>query len=94
MDAMNNALLQQIADVASEADEPLTAAQVAAVFAAREAVVGGDPVGTIKRGPAGEIAMRVESDGMLIWRVTVPDGTQYNDTQPTLPWPAIAQPEE
>ena len=88
MESVNPALLQQIADVASEPDEaPLTAAQVGAVLAAREAILDGDPVGTIKRGPDGEIAVRVNDNGLHLWRVTVPDGTLYNDLQPSLPWP-------
>ena len=90
METMNPNLLKQIADVASDPDQaPITPEVVAAVFAAREAIIEGDPVGTIKKGPDGEVAIRVEDSGMKVWRVNCPDGTQYNDTQPKLPWDEI-----
>jgi hypothetical protein len=87
MESVSQPLLKQIADVASEAGEPLTANQVAAVLAAREAILDGDPVGTVRKGPEGEIAVRVNDNGLHMWRVMCLDATFYNDLQPTLPWP-------
>lgn len=84
MRSLSDAMLTQIAKVASEKEEPLTPAQVAAVLAAREAILDGDPVGTVKQGPAGEIAVRVNDEGMHIWRVSCPDGTIYNNLEPTM----------
>jgi hypothetical protein len=87
------AALNQIAQVASEADAPVTANQVAAVLSAYCAILDGDPVGTIRRNPdTGELAVRVNADGLHLWRVSHPQGGQYNDLQPTLPWPTIAGP--
>jgi hypothetical protein len=80
-----DAALEQIAKVASEADESLTVNQVAAVLAAYNNVMAGDPVGTLRRDPeTGAIAMRANVDGLHMWRVSSPDGNQYNDLQPTL----------
>ncbi len=85
--------LEQIAQVASEADEPITSNQVAAVLAAYANILGGDDVGTIRRDPeTGAIAMRVSDNGLLMWRVAVPNGEQYNDLQPTLDWPVMSGP--
>lgn len=83
--------LEQIANVASEEGEAITANQVGAVLAAYIAIHEGDALGTVRRDPnTGALAMRVNVEGMHMWRVTVPDGSQYNDLQPTLPWP-VAQ---
>lgn len=86
-------MLEQIATVASEpdAEHPITANQAAAVIAAYHNIItAGDPVGTIRRDPAtGAVAVKADVDGLLMWRVSVPDGTQYNDLQPTLDWPEL-----
>lgn len=85
--------LGQIAKVASEADAPISPSQVAAVLAAYRDIIGGDPVGTMRRDPeTGAIALRTNVDGLHLWRVSHPQGEQYNDLQPTLPWPTIAGP--
>jgi hypothetical protein len=90
---LGEATLEQIASVASEpdAEHPLTGKQVAAVIAAYHNVASGDPVGTMRRNPEnGAIALKtMAADGMLIWRISVPDGSQYNDLQPTLTWPIL-----
>jgi hypothetical protein len=91
MESLSQALLDQIASVASEKDEPITANQVAAVLSARESILDGAPVGTVLRGPEGEIATRVNDKGLHLWRVVCPDGTLYNDLQPTLPWPKLGE---
>lgn len=91
--ALAEATLEQIASVASEPGEeqPITGKQAAAIIAAYHNVVSGDPVGTIRRDPdTGAIALKTaEADGLMVWRVSVPDGSQYNDLQPTLPWPVL-----
>lgn len=89
---LEKATLEQIASVASEeGEESLTANQAAAIIAAYHNVVSGDPVGTMRRDPeTGAIGLKTMApDGMLMWRVSVPDGTQYNDLQPTLTWPIL-----
>jgi hypothetical protein len=85
----SDVILEQIAKVASEAEEPITRPQVAAVLTAYRAILNGDPVGTIRRNPEnGAMAMRVNDNGLHLWRVTVPaTGEFYNDLQPTLDWP-------
>lgn len=83
-------VLEQIAKVASEDGEPLNATHVVAVLAAYRAILSGDPLGVIRRNPeTGEIAHRVNQDGLHMWRISHQDGTQYNDLQPTLDWPRI-----
>ena len=89
---LEKATLEQIASLATEpdAEHPLTANEAAAVIAAYHNVTAGDPVGTMRRDPeTGAIALKVNSEGLLMWRVSVPDGSQYNDLQPTLDWPKI-----
>lgn len=86
----SDATLDQIAEVAGEAGQPITRNQVSAVLAAYRAILGGDPVGTVRRDPeTGAMAMRVNADGLHMWRVNVPTGEQYNDLSPTLSWPAV-----
>jgi hypothetical protein len=88
--------LEQIAQVASEVDRPerapYTGADVANILAAYVNVMEGDPVGTILRNPeTGAVAVRAVVDGLHIWRVSAPDGDQYNDLQPRLEgWEKIA----
>jgi hypothetical protein len=96
MRSLSDAMLMQIAKVASEEGEELTMAQVAAVLSAREAIIDGDPIGTIRQGAQGEIAIRVNDQGMHIWRVTCPDGTLYNNLEPTMngDWKVIKQGEK
>lgn len=80
------AALERIAHVASESDEePITHQVVTRVLAAFINVMEGDPVGTLLRDPeSGAVAVRVNADGLHIWRVSDPNGSQYNDLQPTL----------
>jgi len=67
--------------------------QVEQVLTTWRSVTTGEPVGTIRRGPNGEVAHRVATDGVVLWRVTQTDGDQYNDMAPTLPeWELIFQP--
>jgi hypothetical protein len=90
IDVPEDKVLEQIAQVASESEFPITTNQVAAVFTAYKNITGGDPLGTIRKNPeTGEIAHRVNSEGLHLWRVSHPDGTQYNDLQPTLDWPEV-----
>lgn len=78
--------LEQIAQIASEQDEPLTRNQVAAVLAAYKNILEGDAIGTLRRNPAnGDLAMRVVDNGLHLWRVMPANGDPiYNDLQPTL----------
>lgn len=70
--------------------DDITDEQVQRVLAALNAVKGGDHVGTIRRNEkTGEVAHRVEELGTHLWRITHPDGSTYNDLQPTLPWTVI-----
>lgn len=88
---LQDVLLEQIASIASEEHESLTGKQAAAIIAAYHNVMDGDPVGTMRRDPeTGAVALKVAaSDGLLMWRVNVPDGSQYSDLAPTLPWPVL-----
>ena len=89
---LEKATLEQIASVATEpdAEHTLTASEVAGVIAAYHNITSGDPIGTIRRDPVtGAIALKTSVDGLLLWRVSTPDGGQYNDLQPTLPWPIL-----
>lgn len=49
---------------------------------------GGDPVGTTRKGPNGEFALRVDDPAKgPLWRVTPLDGSApYDDMNPTLAW--------
>lgn len=47
---------------------------------------GGDPMGTRKVGPMGEVAVRVDSAKGPLWRVVMPDGDVHENMEPTLPW--------
>lgn len=89
----SNATMEQIAHVASEPDQPpITWQQVAAILAAYNNVIDGDPVGTILKNPdSGAVAVRANVDGLHMWRISAPDGSQYNDLQPRLEgWEKIA----
>lgn len=64
--------------------------KVAAVLAAWQSIREGDPIGTVRRCPdTGGIAHRVSVEGVHMWRVSMPDGSQHNDLQPTLRWPIV-----
>jgi len=90
IDIPDDKILEQIAQVASEQGQLLTRNQVAAVLTAYNNITGGDPIGTIRRHPdTGALAHRVVADGLHMWRISDPDGTQYNDLAPTLDWPQI-----
>jgi hypothetical protein len=74
----------------SSAVEGLTPEQVNAVLEAWNHVREGDPVGTIRRDKeTGAVAHRVDAEGLHLWRVSTPDGDQYNNLEPTLDWPII-----
>jgi hypothetical protein len=66
-------------------------AEVDAVLTAYNTVAQGDPLGTIRRGPEGEIALRLVVYGVPQWGVVVPsgDGGFYYDTQALTDWPII-----
>lgn len=85
----NQALAEQIATQIPGLD----ATQVAVVMQTWRDVLDGDPVGTVRRSEDGKVAHRVATDGVFLWRVTAPDGDQYNDMTPALAWPAIYTPE-
>jgi hypothetical protein len=84
-DSLIQAIKSQIGDGASEE-------QIDNVLAALQNVQEGDPVGTVRREDTGRVAHRVDSTGVVMWRVSGPDGEQYNDMQPTLTWPVIYEP--
>lgn len=83
----------KLAELISSQLPDVDTTQVAAVLQTWQAVLDGDPVGTVRRHADGRIAHRVSTDGIFLWRVTAPDGDQYNDMQPTLDWDAIFTPE-
>lgn len=70
----------------------MTPEQVQQVIQAWNAVRTGDPVGTVRKcSETGNVAHRVSVDGIHMWRVTTPDGQQWNDMVPTLPWDCIVE---
>jgi hypothetical protein len=80
-------VLERIAYIASEpdAEKPYTPKDVSAILAAYAHVLDGDPVGSILKRPTdGAIAVRANVDGLHMWRISAPDGSQWNDLQPTL----------
>lgn len=86
-DLTNDPLLEQVAAIAE-----VTVAQAAAVIAAWHSIHEGDAIGTLRRDPdTGAVALRVMDNNMHMWRVNNPDGTSYNDMQPTLSWPKIGE---
>lgn len=91
-DVTNDGVLQQIAQITGD----VTPEQVASVLVAWNNIHEGDPVGMVRRDPeTGAIAMRADDNGVHVWRVNMPNGEQYNDMQPTLPWPVLySLPEE
>lgn len=73
----------------------LTDEQVQQVIQAWNAVRAGEPVGTVKVCPTtGNVAHRVSIDGIHMWQITTPDGQQWRDTVPTLPWDCIREVEQ
>jgi len=90
IDIPSGPVLEQIAKFASHPEDTLTADQVKRVLTSYIAIYEGDEVGTVRHNPdTGEIAHRVSQDGVHMWRVTHPDGSQYNDMQGTLDWPTV-----
>lgn len=72
--------------------DDVTPDQIRAVLGAWNAAREGDPVGMVRREPeTGAVAHRVDADGLHLWRVSLPNGEQYNDMQPVLNWPVIAE---
>lgn len=60
--------------------------QVSTILAGFNAVRAGDPLGRVCRNPTtGEIAHRVDEDGLHRWRVSPPDAPFYRIDEPTLP---------
>lgn len=84
---------KEVASVVAGHVKGLTAEQVQAVLDTYNTVQEGDPVGTVRRNEAGHVAVRCEVDGLHMWKVTLPDGGQYNDMT-ALGWPVIAEPVE
>lgn len=68
--------------------------QVAAVLQQWQSVLDADQPGMVRRHDDGRVAHRVEVDGVPLWRVSSPDGGQYNDMAARLDWPAIFNPSE
>jgi len=72
----------------------VSAAQVEQVLATWNAVLAGDPPGTVRRSADGQVAHRVVQDGMHLWVVTDGAGGMWQNTSPSLGWPAIYTPSE
>ncbi len=64
------------------------------VLTALQAIRDGAPVGTIATNPkTGAVALRVSEDGVAMWKVTAPDGSEWRDMQPALKgWTLINDP--
>jgi len=72
----------------------VSAAQVEQVLTTWNAVLAGDPPGTVRRSADGQVAHRVVQDGMHLWVVTDGAGGMWQNTSPSLGWPAIYTPSE
>jgi len=72
----------------------VTEEHVRMVLEAVDRVSNGRPVGTLLNDPAsGAFALRVEDNGVQMWRVTATDGSTWGDMQPDLPgWVTIKEP--
>ena len=69
----------------SEQCPDVTTEHVAMVLTAWNAVINGEPVGTIKLDPvSGNLARRVSESGVHQWKVTATDGGMWSDMSPTL----------
>jgi hypothetical protein len=71
--------------ISNHIGESITDQQVNDVLHALNLVRAGDPVGMMKLSQDGAVARRVEVNGVVQWKVISPDGSSYNDLQPTLP---------
>ena len=68
----------------------LDEAQITQVLEALNRVREGADLGVVMRDPAtGSVAHRVDAEGVMVWRVSEPDGGTYTDMQPTLPWEQV-----
>lgn len=68
----------------------LSEVQISAVLDALNKVREGADLGVVMRDPVtGAVAHRVDAEGILVWRVSEPEGGTYTDMQPTLPWEQI-----
>lgn len=83
---------QAVAETIADQIPDLDANQVASVIQVWNAIRDGDPVGTVRRGPQGELAHRVDVAGVQLWMVTTPSGGEYRDLTPTLSWPVVLEP--
>lgn len=65
--------------------------QILTVIAAINHASTGDPVGTVRLGPNGELAQRINLNGVDQWQITKPTtGEQWFDFAPTLDWQLIS----
>lgn len=73
--------------------ENITEDQVALVLGAWNSIHNGAPAGTIVRNPdTGAIAHRVQHDGVMVWRVSAPNGEQWTELSPVLSgWEVLVQ---
>jgi hypothetical protein len=79
-----------VAEITARLGDTVTAEQVSSVLDALNAARDGDPVGTVRRDPdSGAVAHRVDAAGVHMWRVSQPDGGQYNDMRPAFDWPEL-----
>lgn len=74
-----------VATISAQCPE-VTDEHVAMVLEAWNTVLNGEPVGTIKLDPeSGNLARRVNENGIHQWKITAPDGGMWSDMSPTLP---------
>lgn len=79
----------QVVSTISDQLTDITPEQVEQVMNAWNLVRQGDPVGTVRRSPDGQVAHRVSVDGVHLWRVSDSAGVTWSDTAPSLGWPII-----
>lgn len=90
IDAPKVKVTKDVVSALSKHIPDLDDAQINSVLEALNKVREGAAIGTVMRDDTtGFVAHRVDEDGIVLWKVTGPDGTQYNDMQSTLPWTQI-----
>lgn len=73
----------------------VTTEQIASVLTTWNAIIQGDPPGTVRSDPdTGAVAHRIVKDGVHQWHVTAADGGSWFDMQPSMPgWTVLFSPE-
>lgn len=94
---VTNKVIEATPDVVSRISKmfpDMTDEQVTQVLTGFNAVREGDPLGRVCRNSeTGEVAHRVDENGLHRWRISPPGGGAYNNDEPNLPgWDIVFDP--